>query len=131
MTNTIKSIVSFAIVLALLLAVVFAMHIAVLSYKQLPLYANEIISAYIVNYILALLIFSVLIILKKKYVHLLGFIYMGGSLFKFAIYLIFFNPVYKADGLIEPQESTAFLIPYLSCLFIETYVLIRILNKEV
>ncbi|OIQ31037.1 MAG: hypothetical protein BM564_02150 [Bacteroidetes bacterium MedPE-SWsnd-G2] len=131
MTNTIKPIVLFAVVLALLLAAVFAIHIAVLSHNNLPLYDNEIVKAYGVNYVLALIIFSVLVVLKKKYVHLLGFIYMGGSLVKFAIYFIFFNPIYKADGVIESSESTAFLIPYLSCLFIETYVLIRMLNKEV
>lgn len=130
MTNTIKSLLLFSTTFFVVLFLVFTIHTELLKYYGFDPNDYAIIPAYWVNYALAVVIFAVIFILRKKYSHLLGFIFMGGSLLKFAVFFIFFNPVYKEDNIVEPVESTSFLVPYLVCLFLETFTLIRVLNKE-
>lgn len=130
MTSTIKSLLLFCTTFFVVLFLVFVIHTQVLKYYGFDPYENAIIPAYWVNYALAVVIFAIIFLLRKKYSHLLGFIFMGGSLLKFVVFFIFFNPVYKEDNMVEAIESTSFLVPYLACLFLETYTLIRVLNKE-
>ncbi len=130
MTSTIKSLIQFCITFFVVLFLVFVIHTQILKYCDFEPYDNAIIPAYWSNFALAVLIFAVIFILRKKYTHLLGFIFMGGSLLKFAVFFIFFNPIYKEDNIVEAVESTSFLVPYLVCLFMETFTLIRVLNKE-
>jgi hypothetical protein len=129
MINTIKPILFFGGKLIAALVVVFCIHLFILNLQQLPLFDNQIIASYLVNGFLAFIIFAFLYKLRIKYLDLLGFIYMGGSFFKFAVYFIFFNPIFKQNGEVSALEATSFLIPYLLCLLIETYYLIKLLNK--
>ena len=126
MTN---AIISFGVKLLLIIGIIFGAHIFVLSLIQTPLFDNRIILAYIINFLLAMVIYIALYKLKKKYLDILGFIFMGGSLLKFVAYFIFFYPFYKEDGTINSLEATAFLVPYAGCLFFETFYLIKLLNK--
>lgn len=130
MINTIKPILFFGIKLLIALGAIFGIHILILDIRELPLFENQIIASYIVNGFLALLIFAVLYKLRVKYLDLLGFIYMGGSFLKFAVYFIFFNPVFKQNGTVSSLEAASFLVPYLACLIIETFYLIKLLNNK-
>lgn len=125
-----KPVIGFCIKLLITLSVVFVFHIAFLYLLELPLFENQIITSYVINGILAIIIFISLFKLRIKYLDLLGFIYMGGSFLKFAVYFIFFLPQFKADGIVVRLESTSFLIPYLTSLIIETYYLIKLLNNK-
>lgn len=125
-----KPIFGFCIRLLLILSIVFATHSTILYFLKLPLYENLIVFSYIINGVLAILIFLILDKLRVKYLDLLGFIYMGGSLLKFVIYFIFFNPTFKQDGSINNLEATSFLTPYIICLLVETYYLIKLLNNK-
>ncbi len=60
-----KSIFSFCVKLLLIVSVVFGIHIGVLFLLKIPLFENKIIPAYIVNVILAIVIYIGLIKLKK------------------------------------------------------------------
>jgi len=124
-----KAIVNFWAVLAGGLFLVFCIHIAVLYFLEFPLFENLFLEAYIVNYFLAVFIFTGLFLMKKKYSSSLGFIFMGGSFLKFTVFFIFFYPVYKVDGAANSLETTTFLIPYIFCLFAETFYLSKLLNK--
>lgn len=125
-----KQIVVFGIKLLISLCVVFGIHIVILYFLGISLVQNLLIPSYITNYFLALLIFFILVKLKKKYLDLLGFVFMGGSFVKFGVYFIFFNPIFKQNGTVSPQEATAFLVPYLLCLIVETFYLIKLLNNR-
>ena len=120
----------FLAALSLVLILVFAGHLLVLEFLDLPLFENLIIPAYLANYFLAIGIFLSLYLLRKKYSSELGFIFMGGSFVKFIIFFIFFYPVYRADGSPNALETTAFLVPYMTSLFIETYTLVKLLERE-
>jgi hypothetical protein len=126
----IRQISIFSIKLLISLGVVFGIHSLILYYLNISLFENLLIPSYITNYILALLIFFVLVKLKNKYLDLLGFVFMGGSFVKFGVYFIFFNPIFKLNGTVSTQEATAFLVPYLLCLIIETFYLIKLLNNK-
>ena len=109
---------------------IFRLYLIVLSYLNVSIYQNLIIASYIANVVLAIIIYSTLFKLRIKYLDLLGFIFMAGSFLKFAVFFIFFNPSFKADGNVTSIEATSFLIPYLACLIIETFHLIKLLNNK-
>jgi len=99
-------------------------------------YFNIIIDSYIlqlsylINGLLAIFIFSVLMILKKKYNDQLGFLYMLGSFVKFGAFFLIFYPIFKQDDIITKIEFGIFFVPYLISLLIETIDLIKILNSN-
>ncbi|MFO7673718.1 MAG: hypothetical protein R6V74_08430 [Lutibacter sp.] len=126
----IKQISVFGIKLLISLCVIFVIHIAILHYLNISPFKNLLIISYITNYFLALVIFSVLVKLKKKHLDLLGFVFMGGSIVKFGVYIVFFNPVFKQNGTVSTEEATAFFVPYLLCLIVETFYLIKLLNNK-
>ena len=125
-----NQVINFSLKLIVILGVFFAIHLIILAKINQPLFNNFIIEAYIVNGLLALIIYSTLYFLKKKYLDMLGFIFMFGSFLKFGVYFIFFYPVFKEDGVIIRQEATSFLVPYVASLIVETYYLVKLLNED-
>ena len=122
-----KKIVLFSVRLVILAAVVFYIHTEILRYIGCSPYNNLIIEAYYANVILAVFIFSGLNFLQKKYSDQLGFLFMAGSLIKFAVFFIFFSPHFREDGAISRLEFLSFFVPYLLCLFLETLAVVGIL----
>lgn len=110
------------------LGVVFLAHLFFLNANHLPLFNDKIIATYATNLLLAVIIFLSLFFLRKKYNDQLGFLFLFGSFLKFAVFFIFFLPMYKADGNISRLEFFAFFVPYAVCLIIETVSLIKLLN---
>ncbi len=131
MISNTKPIFSFYAILLLTLSVVFGIHTAILYFLDIPLFENLIVFSYTVNYILAILIFSSLFLLQNKYEQILGFVFMGGSFFKFTVYFIFFNPVFRKNGDVSAIEAASFLIPYIVCLILETIALVKLLNNKI
>lgn len=125
MRQIIQSISIFSFILLL----VFAVHLFILNHLQQPLFDNRIIAAYLVNYFMAILLYLLLYFLKDKFTEQLGFIFMGGSLFKFILFFIFFYPYYRADQNTTSFEFAAFFTPYAICLFFETFGVIKFLKK--
>ena len=124
-----KAILKFSSFLVIVLSVVFAMHLLVLYLLELSLFADRIVTSYIVNLILAVVIYAVMLLLKEKFLNQLGFIFMFGSFFKFIVFFIVLYPFYKADGIITKTEFASFFIPYVVCLIIEISSLSKWLNK--
>lgn len=128
MTN---QVINFILKLVAAMAVVFGAHVLILHSLNQPKFHHLIIESYVVNIVLAVIIYCLLFFLKKKYLDVLGFIFMAGSFLKFGVYFIFFYPYFNEDGFIIKQEATSFLIPYITCLIIETYYLVKLLNKDI
>jgi hypothetical protein len=125
----IQDVLKFSGYLALALSVIFAIHISILKAYRLPLFANNIVLAYLINSLLAIGIYILMLLSKRKYQSQLGFIFMFGSSIKFIVFFIVFYPIYKTDGNITKFEFTAFFIPYAISLVIETISLSKWLNK--
>jgi len=124
--NPITSYISFLISL---ISITAGVHFLILNKLDLPLFENNIISAYIVNATIALFIYIILYILRKNQEANIGFIFMFGSLIKIVIFFLFFYPAYKLDGKIQTLEFTTYFIPYTICLIISTFFLTKLLNK--
>ena len=124
-----RSIFKFSGILLTVLGVVFAIHLLILYYLNVPLFNDRILAAYFVNFVLAVIIYSVMLVLKNKYLSQLGFLFMFGSALKFIVFFIGFYPFYKEDAIISKMEFAAFFLPYAICLIIETTSLSKWLNK--
>lgn len=108
---------------------VFGLHILILDYLQLPLFDNRIILAYVVNVILAIIIFQFLYIFREKFKNRIGFLFVIGGMLKFGLFFLLFNSFYRTDGIIERPEFFAFFSPYVLTLVIEVFSLSKWLNK--
>ena len=115
----------------LILAILFALgvHLFLLKKTALPLFADKILEAYSVNTILTIAIVFFLYRLKEKYSNQIGFLFLGSSFIKFAVFFIVFHGAYKANGSIETLEFLAFFTPYSICLIFETFFLSKWLNE--
>ena len=111
------------------LSIAFCIHIGALKAFGLVLFDNEIILSYVVNLILIVLIFGVLYLLRDRFTAQLGFLFLFGSLLKFAIFFILFYPIFKQDGVLSKLEFASFFVPYAIGLIIETISLGNWLNK--
>lgn len=118
----------FVIALFLFVGLAFALHLLLLNVADLPLFENKIIASYIVNIILALIIFTGLFLLRNKFKNQIGFLFMGGSFLKFFVFFLFFLPVFKEDGITDKLEFASFFVPYAVCLLIETLGVMRLLR---
>jgi hypothetical protein len=115
--------------IVLISAIVFGLHLFILSSLEIPLFKNKIVLAYVLNVGVALLIFNALYIFREKFKSQLGYLFLFGTAIKFIVFFLFFNSAYKADGIISKQEFAAFFVPYAVTLIVEVYSLIKWLNK--
>jgi len=107
----------------------FLLHYFILKMFGIGPFNDLMVPAYLINFLLAVGIFIGLYAARKKLKNALGFLFMGGSLVKFAFFFIIFYPVYRADGDIQRTEFAAFFIPYLTALVLETYFASKMLNQ--
>jgi len=119
----------FTIKATTVLAVAFCIHIALLKSFQMPLFENKIVLSYVVNLVLVVLIFGFLYVSKKKFKDQLGFLFIAGSALKFGVFFVVFYPLFKLDGQISKLEFASFFVPYGLGLVLETFSLVKWLNK--
>jgi hypothetical protein len=119
--------------LALLLGVSFLLHSLIRQHSGLLWYGDMLPISYLVNFALAFAIVGLLFNFRKKFRQQIGFLFIGGSLLKFAVFFAAFYPVFRADGSISRGEFSSFFVPYLLALILETLFtakLLRDLERE-
>lgn len=119
----------FILLLIVLLTISFGAHLFVMSAKGLPLFENLIVRSYVVNGILAVIIYGLLYRFRQKFKNQIGFLFMGGSFIKFIFFFLLFYPTYKSDGEMSSPEFAAFFVPYATALFLETYFTSKMLKS--
>lgn len=125
----VNRILQFVVLIAVVLAIAFAIHTYLLGQAQFPKFGNSIVLAYTVNGLLAAIIFSLLYFYRLKLKNYIGFLFMGGSFIKFIFFFLLFYPNYKADGEIDKFEFAAFFVPYILSLVFETVFTAKMLQK--
>lgn len=120
----------FLILLAAFLILIFGVHVFILNSLDYPLFGNQIILSYIINYLLAVVVLLVVEKTLNKNSAQAGFVFMAGSALKFLVFFLMFYPSYKEDGKMETIEFTAFFIPYAICLITEVIYLSKQLNNQ-
>ena len=121
--------IDFTFKAAILLGIVFFIHIGVLKTLSLPVFDHRIVLCYLVNFALIIIVFGTLYLFKEKYKSQLGFLFLAGSFLKFIIFFIVFYPFFKMDNHISKLEFAAFFVPYSIGLILETFSLVKWLNK--
>jgi hypothetical protein len=124
-----RAVIRFIGLTVLILGTAFGFHLLILYLNGFPLFNHLIILAYLVNALLAIVIVVVLYAFRIKLKNQLGFLFMAGSLIKFAVFFIIFHPNYRSDGDISNMEFLTFFTPYVLSLILETYTLSKLLNK--
>jgi hypothetical protein len=92
--------------------------------------AGPLLKSYIVNNVLAAVIFTFLFRWRKRHIEKLGFLFMAGTGLKFLTFFIVFYPAFYADGELTKDEFVLFFVPYALSTLAETVFLARILNRE-
>ena len=121
--------VVFTGLLTALLSVAFFIHFALINNAGLTVSYEGLFAPYFANYVLAVIITVLLYVLRVKQAHNLGFIFMGSSFVKFAVFFIVFFPIYKLDGDVTKFEFAQFFVPYSISLALETTFLIRVMSR--
>lgn len=124
-----NDVLKFSLTLLALLLASLGIQLLILYALGEPLFENRILLAYFFNYLLAVLIYAGLYLLKERFTAQIGFLYMGGSLLKFLLFFAIFYPSYKLDGTMSRAEFAAFFVPYAICLILETSGIIKFLKK--
>lgn len=88
-----------------------------------------IVTAYLINGFLVILLFLFLDFFKNKYKDQIGFIFMTSGLLKFILFFIFLYPTYKQDDILSAAEMITFFIPYSISLIYESLAVTKILNN--
>ncbi len=120
----------FILFLLIFLLIVFGLHLVVLNIMDKRLWEHRILLSYILNFAMAVLV--LLLVersLRSKSSHT-GFLFMGGSAFKFLIFFLVFYPFYNKDGDMETAEFITFFVPYSLCLTLEVIYLSKELNNQ-
>lgn len=123
-----KDLLSFALKFTFSMLLLFGAHVLFLVFKELPIDYSVLITSYLVNYFLALLIVVFILYFINKIKTYVGFLFMLGSMLKFAVFFIWFYPIFKLDGKIDTFEFSIFFIPYIISLVFETKKLSTVLN---
>ena len=112
------------------LTIIFAIHVSILAFFKKPLFENQLLLAYLINLVLAIVIFKALLFFRKKSNDYLGYVFMYGSFFKFLLFFLFLYPKYNIKPGNSKEEFITFFVPYLICLIIEIKSLINLLNPS-
>ena len=123
----------YLMLLALVLGASFPFHSWLRERSGLSLFGDKLPVSYLVNFILAFAIVWLLYKFRKKVRQQIGFLFIAGSLLKFAVFFAAFYPGFRADGTISRGEFASFFVPYLLALFLETFFtakLLRDLERE-
>lgn len=122
--NTVK----FALLLALALLIIGGFHVAYLHANQIAIPWDMIILSYTMNYLMALGIYIALLQLAAQKSPYLGFVFLFGSVLKFVVYFLIFDPLFKQDGSLSTYEFFLFFVPYMTSLIGETIALSNLLK---
>lgn len=115
----------------LIVSLLIAYGLQVFTFKQVSVQIDFklLLLSYVLNFLLAFLIVAVLSIYINKLKSYIGFLFMLGSLLKFAVFFMWFYPIFKMDGDINSFEFSVFFVPYIISLLFETLELGKLLNK--
>jgi len=124
-----KKIILFALQLFGVLLLSALLHFAFFYARSIEIPTDLLLLGYGVNYGMAIAIYYVMVQLARKQNKNLGFVFLFGSTFKFAIYFLIFNPLFMQDDSLSKIEFFTFFVPYLLCLIMETLVLVKLLQE--
>lgn len=125
-----KMVLRFLLVTLMSLVFAFVIHWYSLLSVDFIYDSYQLIFPYVLNYIMAFVIFLLIVKVQKINTDIVGYVFLFGSMFKFLVYFTIIHPVLKTDGVLEKAKFFFFFIPYAICLILEVLYLIKILNSQ-
>lgn len=119
----------FILVLFLSLVVSFVIHFVVLKSIDESFATNLLAVTYLGLLAMTTLIVFAIFKFQKKYFSQVGFLFLAGSLLKFAFYFTLLKPYYSHYELPKTKAFLVFFIPYLVSLITESLYVSKLLNK--
>ncbi len=119
----------FILVLFLSLVVSFVIHFVVLKSIDESFATNLLAVTYLGLLAMTTLIVFAIFKFQKKYFSQVGFLFLAGSLLKFAFYFTLLKPYYSHYELPKTKAFLVFFIPYLISLITESLYVSKLLNK--
>ncbi len=110
------------------LILIFGIQVIVLQQLGLVPNYNLLVSSYLINFLLAFIIVSVIGIYINNLKSYIGFLFMIGSFLKFGVFFLWFYPICKEDGNVDSYEFSMFFVPYIVSLLVETLQLKKMLE---
>tara|TARA_B100000282_G_scaffold291202_1_gene263138 strand:+ start:991 stop:1401 length:411 start_codon:yes stop_codon:yes gene_type:complete len=117
-----KFIIWFHLLLLLILIPAYFVH-------QHYYFADNLITLYLFNGLVAVLVVGSAFLFRKKHKDYIAFYFFGGTIIKSILFFVLIFPLYKLDNDISRTEFLSFFVPYLLTLLVETISLVRLLNK--
>jgi glucan phosphoethanolaminetransferase (alkaline phosphatase superfamily) len=108
----------------------YLLHGAFFYHFTEALNLSKLSLSYFLNFAVAVIIFLLLFKLQKRFRSILGFLFMGGSLFKLVVFFSSLYPIYMSDEIMDAEEITSFMLPYSFCLYTEVKYLTKLLNFD-
>ncbi len=115
--------------LATLLLVAYLLQSRWRAEMGMPSQGDLLRESYLIHGALALGIVIVLFLLRKRAKTLIGFMFIAGSLLKFAFFFAFFYGPYIEDGHMDRGEFSAFFVPYVLSLVLEVVFTAQMLQN--
>jgi len=125
-----KTVLAFALRLTLILGVSFSAHGYIQHVIKIGFFEKQLVLTYIFNYLLTILFFFALVYFKQRKSAQLGFIFLLSSITKFVLFLVLIYPNFEDTSNLRNGEFAAFFVPYSIGLFMETFQIVRTLNRE-
>lgn len=119
----------FILALFLSLVVSFVIHFVVLKSIDESFATNLLVVTYLGLLAMTTLIVFAIYKFQKKYFSQVGFLFLAGSLLKFAFYFTLLKPYYAHYELPKTKAFLVFFIPYLISLITESLYVSKLLNK--
>lgn len=119
--------------LAAALGLALMAHAGMRALTGLDPWGDRLPASYGINALLAAAIVWSLFLLRRRIRTQIGFLFIAGSLLKFAAFFLLLYPFYKLDDDLSRAEFGAFFIPYMLALVLEvvfTAKILRDLEKE-
>jgi hypothetical protein len=111
--------------------VIFGVHYTLLCFFPRQLYAPDLLLIHpFMLTATVLAVIGVKIVFKKAKSHIRGYAFLGSSLVKMFLSILFLFPVLKNDGLFRKEYVIQFFMIYFIYLTIEVYYLVRDLKND-
>lgn len=111
------------------LVVSFVIHLVVLKAIDESFELNLLLITYLALLGMTTLIVFAIYKFQKKYFSQVGFLFLAGSLLKFAFYFTLLKPYYTHYELPKTKAFLVFFIPYIISLITEAIYVSKLLNK--
>ena len=130
MKRVLKPGLTLTVILIAVLGVSYIAHGQILKDHDVSNSEAQLAPFYIMNLLMSIVTGLSIIYLSFRKSEITGFIFMGSSLIKFALFFLLFYGDLSENETTRKLQFVAFYIPYALSLFIEVWYLISHLNKS-